>query len=136
MTKKVVPIRSEADPALVAVLKPGELARLAADDEHALLDDGRGKLKACEHNARVLIGSRRSTRGCTLTTSSRACGSTDAIGPTPTTSSAALASVEHDAPTFTLGHARNAARLVAYSRRRDSLREFVDGLPAWDGSRA
>jgi hypothetical protein len=34
---------------------------------------------------------------------------------------------------FTLMHARNAARSLAYSRRRDSLIEFVESLPAWDG---
>ena len=39
---------------------------------------------------------------------------------------------EHRVARFSLGHARNAARSVAYSRRRDSLREFVDALPAWD----
>lgn len=38
----------------------------------------------------------------------------------------------HAVPRFSLGHARNGARLVAYSRRRDSLREFVNALPEWD----
>jgi predicted P-loop ATPase len=36
-------------------------------------------------------------------------------------------------PAFTLAHARNGARALAYSRRRDSLREFVEALPEWDG---
>jgi Virulence-associated protein E len=34
---------------------------------------------------------------------------------------------------FSLGMARNGAKLLSYSRRRDSLRDFVDALPAWDG---
>jgi predicted P-loop ATPase len=35
-------------------------------------------------------------------------------------------------PGFTLNQARNGARAVAYSRRRDSLQEFVESLPSWD----
>lgn len=33
---------------------------------------------------------------------------------------------------FTLAHVRNAMASVAYSRKRDSLLEFFDSLPAWD----
>src|SRR5262249_39347142 len=39
----------------------------------------------------------------------------------------------HRVPTFTLGQARNAARAVAYTRRRDSLKAFISKLPSWDG---
>lgn len=35
---------------------------------------------------------------------------------------------------FTLGQARNAARAVAFTRRKDSLIEFVETLPEWDGT--
>jgi predicted P-loop ATPase len=38
----------------------------------------------------------------------------------------------HGVPKFTLGHARSAVQLLGYSRRRDSLREFVETLPHWD----
>jgi hypothetical protein len=34
---------------------------------------------------------------------------------------------------FKRGMVQHGAQLLAYSRRRDSLREFVDGLPVWDG---
>jgi Virulence-associated protein E len=40
----------------------------------------------------------------------------------------------HQVPRFSLAQARNGARSVAYSRRRDSLREFVERLPPWDGA--
>lgn len=40
----------------------------------------------------------------------------------------------HGVSRFTLGHARDAARSVAYSRKRDSLRVFVENLPEWDGT--
>jgi hypothetical protein len=40
----------------------------------------------------------------------------------------------HGVARFSLGQARNGARSVAYSRRRDSLREFVEALPVWDGT--
>jgi predicted P-loop ATPase len=36
-------------------------------------------------------------------------------------------------PRFTLGQIRAASRAIAYSRRRDSLRELINGLPPWDG---
>ncbi len=35
-------------------------------------------------------------------------------------------------PGFTLGQVRNAMMTLAYERRRDSLREFIASLPAWD----
>jgi predicted P-loop ATPase len=40
----------------------------------------------------------------------------------------------HGVPRFSLAHARNATMAIAASRRRDSLREFVEALPAWDGT--
>jgi predicted P-loop ATPase len=38
----------------------------------------------------------------------------------------------HQCPGFTLGQARTAALALAFSRRRDSLFEFVMGVPEWD----
>lgn len=40
----------------------------------------------------------------------------------------------HGVPGFRHGQARGAAQAVAYTRRRDSLREFVEALPKWDGT--
>ncbi len=39
----------------------------------------------------------------------------------------------HSAPGFTLGQIRNAVALTAHHRKRDSLRDFILGLPNWDG---
>lgn len=38
----------------------------------------------------------------------------------------------HRVPGFTLGQIRNATAALAYERRRDSLRDFVNALPSWD----
>ena len=38
----------------------------------------------------------------------------------------------HQVPGFTLGQTRTAVMALAYARRRDSLFEFVMGLPEWD----
>lgn len=35
---------------------------------------------------------------------------------------------------FTLGQIRNAAAALAYERKRDSLQEYVNALPKWDGT--
>ena len=135
MTRKVVPIKADVDPALAAVMKPGELARLADSDANALLDDGRGKLKACEHNARVLIGQAPQYAGlhydeflARQRIDGRDWSDADDL------ELLCWLQAAHATPTFNLGHARNGARAVAFSLRRDSLREFVDGLPAWDGT--
>lgn len=38
------------------------------------------------------------------------------------------------APGFTQGQARNGVRAVGHERKRDSLREFIESLPGWDGT--
>lgn len=40
----------------------------------------------------------------------------------------------HRVPGFTLGHVRNAAMVIAYARKRDSLGEYVTALPVWDST--
>jgi predicted P-loop ATPase len=39
----------------------------------------------------------------------------------------------HGVPKFSPSQARNAAQKIAYERRRDSLRDYVNALPQWDG---
>ncbi|NMM07413.1 VapE domain-containing protein [Polaromonas sp.] len=117
---------------------PAAVKPLADDDQPGdrvtLLTTERGVLVACEHNARVLMF--RAARYADLyfdTFLSRM-----RIGDRDWSDADDLAAVcwlqsENDAPRFTLAHTRNAARSLAYTRQRDTLREFVEALPVWDG---
>src|SRR4051812_22365824 len=99
-----------------------------------LLQTDAGKIKACEHNARSLIVGAEQYNALHFDEflSRMRFDDRDWIDADDLEAVCWLQS-EHGVAAFNLGHARNAARAVAYSRRRDSLREFVESLPAWDG---
>jgi hypothetical protein len=100
-----------------------------------LLRSDRGAIKPCEHNACELLADAAQYGGLHFDEFlSRM--RLDARDWTDADDLAALSWLQskHSVPGFTLGQVRNAARTLAYSRRRDSLREFVDGLPRWDGT--
>src|SRR5207253_2604308 len=100
-----------------------------------LLRNDKGAILPCEHNAFVLLSA--ATEFAQLHfdefLSRMRIGARDWIDADDLGAVCWLQSVNGVAR-FTLGHARNAARALAYSRRRDSLREFVENLPAWDGT--
>ena len=100
-----------------------------------LVRGDRGQIKPCEHNARELLGAAPQFANLhfddflsRLRMSARDWTDADDL--------AALCWLQqnHGVAGFTLGQARNGVRVVAYSRRRDSLRDFVLGLPAWDAT--
>ncbi len=106
----------------------------AALDGDGLLRSNAGVIKACEHNARVLIAAAPQYADLPLVEFL----SRMRLGGRYGTDADDIECVcwlqsEHGVARFTLGHARSAARVVAHSRGRDSLREFVEELPAWDG---
>ena len=103
-------------------------------DGKALLRSPKGLIKACEHKPR-LIGDAPQYAGpyfdeflSRLRIDCRDWTDADDLEALCWLQSA------HEVSAFTLGQARNGARAVAYSRRRDSLREFVESLPDWDGT--
>jgi virulence-associated protein E len=116
----------------IAKLVEQERAKL---DSATLIKSDKGAIKPCEHNARVLIGGASQYAGLyfdEFLSRMRVDGRdwTDADD----LEAVCWLQSSHAVHNFSLGQARNAARAVAYSRRRDSLREFVENLPAWDGS--
>jgi hypothetical protein len=116
----VVPIRGDAE---------------AGGTRGGLIVSEKGQIKACEHNARMLIAKSRVYAGLHYDTylSRMRDGTRDWSDADDINVLCWLQDV-HRAPGFTLGQARNGCRAVAYDRQRDSLREFVEGLPDWDGT--
>jgi len=121
----------------VLKLSPQTKARVDAAEEainaKTLLKSDKGAIKACEHNARVLIDAALQYSGLhydeflsRLRIDDRDWTDADDLGVLCWLQST------YNVATFNVGHARNGARFVAYSRRHDSLREFVESLPAWD----
>src|SRR6266496_3351536 len=114
-------------------------ARLDAEaedlDAMTLLRTVKGGIKPCEHNAFVLIAQAPRYVGLHFDEflSRMRLDARDWIDADDLDAVRWLQSA-HAVARFTLGHARNGVRSVAYTRRRDSLREFVEGLPAWDGT--
>jgi hypothetical protein len=123
-----------AEPIKLSLRIRREMEReLAALDADGLLKSDTGTIKPCEHNARVLIAGAPQYAYVhydeflsRMRFGARDWTDADEIGCLCWLQSA------HGVSRFTIGQTRNAARAVAYSRRRDSLREFVEGLPAWD----
>ena len=122
----------------VSSLSPKIKARLDAEagvlDATTLLKTETGTIKACEHNARVLIAG--ATQYADLHFDeflSRLRLATRDWTDADDLDVVCWLQAAHGVARFTLGQARNGARNVAYSRRRDSLREFVESLPGWDG---
>lgn len=109
-------------------------AKLAAQGGDSLIRSSKGELKPCEHNARTLIAGEARFDGLHYDEFL----SRMRIGDRDWTDADDLEVLcwlqqAHGVAGFTPGQARNGARAVAYARRRDSLREFVESLPAWDG---
>jgi hypothetical protein len=113
-----------------------ERAQRDADraDATSLLKSDKGEILPCEHNAFVLIDGASQyaelhydefLRRPRL--SDRDWKDEDYLAVVRWLQSA------HRVAKFTLAHARHAVLSVAHSRRRDLLKDFVDGLPEWDG---
>jgi hypothetical protein len=100
-----------------------------------LLRSKEGDVKPCEHNARVLIAeaSQYGDLHYDEFLSRMRYGARDWIDADEIECLCWLQSA-HGVSRFTIGQARNGARAVANSRSRDSLREFVETLPRWDGA--
>jgi putative DNA primase/helicase len=106
----------------------------AALDGDGLLRSNAGVIKACEHNARVLIAAdpRYAELHFDAFLSRMRIGGRDWTDADDIECVCWLQST-FGVARFTLGQARSGARAVADSRRMDSLRDFVERLPAWDG---
>lgn len=105
----------------------------AAVDDTTLLRNDKGGIIACEHNAYVLILGADEYEWLHFDDFL----SRPRIEDRDWTDGDDLECLrwlqhKHGVPRFNLAHARNAARMVGFVRRRDSLRQFVDDLPAWD----
>lgn len=110
----------------------GADAGTSAADE--LLRSEAGDIRPCEHNARVLIGDAPQYAELHFDEflSRLRIAGRDWIDADELELLCWLQRA-HGVSRFTLGQARSGARAVAYLRRRDSLREFVESLPTWDG---
>jgi hypothetical protein len=104
-----------------------------ASSATTLLRTPKGAIKACEHNARVLMAETAQYAGLhfdefrsRLRIDGRDWADADDLELLMWLQS------HHQVSSFTLGQARHAAQALAHERRRDSLREFVEGLPPWD----
>lgn len=100
-----------------------------------LLTNDKGVILACEHNAFALLEASANYAGLhfdeflsRLRTDTRDWTDADDLDTLRWLQS------KHGVARFTLGHARHAAQSLAYSRRRDSLLEFVENLAEWDGT--
>ena len=107
-------------------------AEKAALDEHTLYRSANGALVPCEHNAFVLVDNAVQYAGlhhdeflARQRLGDRDWSDGDDIECLRWLQRAHLTR-------FNLTHARLGCRSVAFARRRDSLREFVETLPGWD----
>ena len=110
-------------------------------DEHRKLDalklivGNKNQIKACEYNARQLIG----VDPCCADLHFDEflyrvrMGERDWADHDDRVVLCAL-QVTHNVPTFTLGQVRNAVMVIAHERKRDSLSDYVASLPVWDGT--
>ncbi len=115
-------------------MKARMAAEEAAIDAGTLRKSDKGAILACEHNAFVLIAAAAAYAGLHFDDFL----ARQRLGERDWTDADDLDCLrwlqrEHNTR-FNPSHARNAARSVGSSRRRDSLREFVERLPKWDGT--
>jgi putative DNA primase/helicase len=113
------------------------IAQKAADKKARdgyLLTNDKGQVLPCEHNAMVLLGAEPAYAELHFDTflSRMRFGARDWSDNDDLEAADWLQSTKKVAR-FSLANARNGARLVAHHRQRDSLLEFVENLPPWDG---
>lgn len=107
-------------------------AEKAALDAGTLIRTDKGALVACEHNAFVLVDNAHEYTGLHYDEflARQRLGARDWVDADDID---CLRWIQRThLARFNLGHTRLACRSVAYARKRDSLREFVEVLPAWD----
>jgi predicted P-loop ATPase len=100
-----------------------------------LLRNDKGAIRACEHNARELILTMPRFRDLHFDEFRYRI----LLGRRDWTDAderelLCLLQASHQVPRLTLGQVRNAVQVVAQLRARDSLRDYVQALPAWDGT--
>lgn len=103
--------------------------------ELKLIRSNKGLIKACEYNVKQLLGAHPDYNDLhfdeflyRLRLGDRDWGDND-----DRTAQIALQE-KHRVSAFTLGQVRTAAAALAYERRRDSLRNWIVSLPAWDNT--
>ena len=113
-------------------MKARAAAEKAALDAGTLIRSDKGNLVACEHNAFVLVDNAPQYAGLHFDEflARQRLGARDWLD---SDDIACLIWLQRThAARFNLGHARMGCRSVAYARKRDSLKEFIEVLPAWD----
>lgn len=100
-----------------------------------LIRTDKGAIRACEHNARELLLTMPRYRGLHFDTFLYRIrlGRRDWTDGDERELLCRLQQA-HQVPRLTLGQVRNAVHVVAQLRERDSLRDYVATLPAWDGT--
>jgi hypothetical protein len=101
-----------------------------------LILDSKGRIKACEFNAKQLLGADAQYRAVHFDEflSRVRIGEVDWTDHNDRTALIGLQAV-HRVPGFTLGQVRNAVQALAFERRCDSLRDYMrKRLPPWDGT--
>lgn len=136
---------TRCDPPLPAI-DIDNLAKRAFDAKHAagwqektpdtcanvLLKTDSGVIIACDHNAHVLIAAAPAYSGLHFDNflSRPRMHERDWTDADELTALCWLQATHN--PRFNMSHARNGARAVSFARQCDSLRAFVEQLPAWD----
>jgi predicted P-loop ATPase len=115
-------------------MKAKAAAEKAALDARTLYRAGNGALVPCEHNAFVLVDNAAQYAGLHFD-EFLARQRLDARDWSDADDLECLRWLQRTyLARFSLAQARAGARSVAYARRRDSLQEFIETLPAWDGT--
>jgi hypothetical protein len=125
-------VRERALASLPRGAKPNELREFSGID---LIRSDKGAIRPCEHNARELILTMPRYRALHFDEFLYRVR----LGRRDWTDSderelLCLLQAAHQVPRLTLGQVRNAVQVVAQLRVRDSLRDFILSLPAWDGT--
>jgi hypothetical protein len=121
--------------ALASLPRGAKVAELRDFSGIDLLRNDKGAIRACEHNARELILTMPRFRDLHFDEFRYRI----LLGRRDWTDAderelLCLLQASHQVPRLTLGQVRNAVQVVAQLRARDSLRDYVQALPAWDGT--
>lgn len=107
----------------------------AERDAHNLIRGEKGQIKPCEHNVRQLLAG--DDHYAALHLDEFLCrhrlGDRDWTDNDEREALCAL-QAEHRVSGFTLSQVRNAAMALGFTRRRDSLQDFIAALPNWDNT--